>query len=266
MVNIITRKRFDGFQGNAYVGQYDDGDGTVQKYDFLMGAAGERSSLTLGAEWAREDEVLARDRSFSASPQGALHPNRNWTTVGQYGGFVRSNVRIIPNAGTDPRNIANWRNQNTNTGAAAADPEGSPADKSNTNLQTDLRTPLERKSVFVNGTYDISDNVQFVGSAAYTNRLSTRTVAGYPFQAAPFNTPMSINSYFNPLGSQSGAATPQAITNWWRRAWEVPRVSESDLDVLRFSAATSNSQTATSTGMSGTCSATRESTSLPLAT
>ena len=236
VINIITRKKFDGIEGNAYVGQYDDGDGTIQKYDFLLGSVGERSSLTFGAEYATEDAVLAKDRPFSAFPQGERHPDRNWTTVGQFGGFVRGGVRIIPGDGLDPRNIANWRNQNTNTGATAASPEGSPLDKSNTNQQTDLRTPLERKSVYLNGTYAISEAVEFVGSAAYTNRFSDRTVAGYPYQAASFNTPMSIDSYFNPIGNQSGTAAPAAIGNWWRRGWEVPRVSSSDVDALRFSA------------------------------
>jgi iron complex outermembrane recepter protein len=243
VINIITRKKFDGVEANAYVGQYDEGDGTIQKYDFLLGSVGERGSLTLGAEYATEDEVLAKDRPFAAFPQGERHPTRNWTTVGQFGGFVRGTgaaaTRIIPNAGTDPRNIANWRNQNINTGASAVapqTPEGSPDDKSNTNEQTDLRTPLERKSVFVNGTYDLSEAVQFVGSVSYTNRISERTVAGFPFQAAAANTPMSIDSYFNPIGNQSGAAAPAAITTWWRRAWEQPRVSTSDVDALRFSA------------------------------
>src|SRR5690606_10105372 len=70
VINIITRKRFDGIQGNAYVGQYGEGDGTIQKYDFIIGAAGERSALSLGAEWARERAVRAGERSFSAFPQG----------------------------------------------------------------------------------------------------------------------------------------------------------------------------------------------------
>jgi iron complex outermembrane recepter protein len=96
VINIITRKKFDGIQGNAYIGQYDDGDGSVQKYDFLLGSVGERGSLTFGAEYATEDAVLAKDRPFSAFPQGEQHPDRNWTTVGQFGGFVRGGVRIIP--------------------------------------------------------------------------------------------------------------------------------------------------------------------------
>src|SRR5690606_4869603 len=127
VINIITRKNFDGIQGNAYAGQYDEGDGVVQKYDFIIGARGERSSLSLGAEWAREDGVNAGSRPFSAFPQGALHPTRNWTPVGQFGGFIHEGVRVILENGGDPRNIADYRPQDLNAGNSAANPEGSSA-------------------------------------------------------------------------------------------------------------------------------------------
>src|SRR5690606_19398289 len=88
----------------------------------------------------------------------------------------------------------------------------------------------------VNGSYDFTDDLQFVGSASYTNRFATRQIAGYPFQAAPFGTPMSVDSIFNPLGNQAGFSDPQEIGNWWRRGWEVPRVTDSDVDTVRFTA------------------------------
>lgn len=236
VINIITRKRFDGLQFNAYVGEYDEGDGTVQKYDFIVGSVGERGALTLGAEWTREGQVVAKDRPFAAYPLGALHPDLNWTAAGQYGGFVTSATQVLPGIasgtrvviddGADTSDFANFRPQ-----------RASPLDRSNTNEKTDLRTPLERKTIFVNGSYEFTDNLEFLANASYSNRVSSRTVAGYPYQAAPFSTPMSVDSYFNPLGSHHGYATPTAITNWWRRGWEVPRTSDSDADQLRFGSA-----------------------------
>ena len=233
VINIITRKRFEGMQVNAYVGEYDEGDGTVQKYDFILGAVADRAAFTFGAEWTREDPVDAKDRDFSAFPRGAKHPDDNWTAVGQYGGFVTSATQVLPGIdpgrrvviddGADPLNLANWRQQ-----------RASPLDRSNTNEQTSLRTGLERKTIFVNGSYEFADNLEFITSASYSNRVSNRQVAGYPYQAAVFNTPMSVDSAFNPLGNQAGYANPTEITNWWRRGWEVPRVAESDTDALRI--------------------------------
>jgi iron complex outermembrane receptor protein len=44
---------------------------------------------------------------------------------------------------------------------------------------------------------------------------------------------MAANSYFNPTAA---TAAPVAISNWWRRSWEVPRVSDSDVTVYNISA------------------------------
>ena len=37
VINIITRKNFDGAEVNAYYGQYGEGDGTKKNYDFVTG-------------------------------------------------------------------------------------------------------------------------------------------------------------------------------------------------------------------------------------
>ena len=251
VVNIITRTDYEGMQASAYYGQFGEGDGSIERVDGVMGVRGERGSLTVAAEYAKEDRVAASDREFSAFPLGQYHPFLSWTPVSQHGGFIssptvntipginypaasannpRREARVVLNQGADPRNPASYRLQNL------AAPNG---DVSNTNSQTDLRTPLERKSVYVAGTFDFTDNVRFRGDAAYTNRTASRQVAGYPFQAITFASPtsnlaVSPDSYFNPLPGQ-------AIPNWWRRTWEVPRVSDSDLDTLRITGAVEGS-------------------------
>lgn len=251
VVNIITRTNYNGAAASVYYGQYDEDDGAITKGDFVIGFGGEKGSLTIGAEWTKEDAVRARDRDFSAFPQSSLHPDRSWTAAGQYGGFAtcaRGTAAVAPacfvpglaagryilRAGGNPYNPADYRPQNTNS--------ESPLDKSNTNLQTDLRTPLEQKNLFVDGTVNITDNIRFRTNLLYSNRLSSRTVAGYPMQNAGFpqTAPgISVDSYYNPFGSWHAPAgtAPQSIPSWWRRSWEVPRVSDSQLDTYRFSGA-----------------------------
>ncbi len=245
VINIITRSNFEGAAASAYYGQYSEGDGGITKGDFVMGFTGERGSLTAAAEWGKEDVVKAGDRPYSAFPRSNLHPTDNWTLAGQVGGFVTTattpvpgipnGTRVVLRDGGNPRNIADYRRQDTVTGtcvgatAATGCTPGSIADKSNTNLQTDLRTPLERKSLYVDGIFEISDDIRFRTNLLYSNRATDRTVAGYPMQAAPFATTMAATSYFNP--------TTAPITNWFRRTWEVPRVSSSELTTYRFSGA-----------------------------
>ncbi len=254
VVNIITRSNFEGASAAAYFGQYSEGDGDITRGEAIIGFTGERGSLTAAAEWREEDAVRSADRPYSAFPRSDLHPTDNWTAVGQQGGFVTraptatvtgivvpgqpGNRRLTLIPGADPRLAASYRAQDINTGGCTGNsaanpgpgicPPGSIADKSNTNLQTDLRTPVKSKSLYVDGIWDLTDNIRFRTNMLYSNRFSSRTVAGYPMQAASFatannNTGVAISplSYYNPLPGQR-------IDTWWRRTWEVPRVSDGD--------------------------------------
>lgn len=247
VINVITRTNFEGATAGVYYGQYSQGDGSVSEGDFAMGFTGERGSLTGAAEWGKEEGVDATDRDFSAFPRSSLHPTDGWTTVGQYGGFVTTSAtqvpgvasgrRVVLRSGGNFRNPADYRAQDTNTGGCTVALQGcapgSIADKSNTLEQTGLRTPLERKSLYLDGVYDITDNVRFRTNLLYSERSMDRFIAGYPLQATSPSSggaaTLAANSYFNPLG------TP--INNWWRRTWEVPRVSNSELTSYRFSGA-----------------------------
>lgn len=243
VINIITRSNYEGAAASAYFGQYGEGDGDITKGDFIMGFTGDRGSLTVAAEWAEEDVVQASDRPYSAFPRSSYHPTDGWTAVGFNGGFVTTattpvpgvpaGTRVVLREGGDPRNAADYIRQNLSTGTCfGATPTtgctpGSTLHKANFLEQTDLRTPLERRSLYADGIFDITDSIRFRSNLLYSFRSSERGVAGYPMQAAPFNTPMAATSYFNPTGAP--------ITNWWRRTWEVPRVSTSDLTTYRFS-------------------------------
>src|SRR5690606_10753903 len=82
VVNIITRKNFEGLETNVYFGQYGDGDGAKENYDFIMGFAGERGSITIAGEYHNEDGVWARDRWFSRDSYPGF-PQYSSTTAGQ---------------------------------------------------------------------------------------------------------------------------------------------------------------------------------------
>ncbi|MBU8976642.1 MULTISPECIES: TonB-dependent receptor [unclassified Lysobacter] len=249
VVNIITRSNFEGATVDAYYGQYSEGDGETTRASGILGFTGDRGSITAAVEYRKEEEVFAKDREYSAYPQSYKHPTRGWTTASQWGQITDAPGAANPggvgtlvlNPGADWRSLANYHTQNSNTGATAADPNGSVLDKSNTNQQTHLRTPLESRSLFVNGIFDITENVRFRGDMLYTDRDAERQVAGYPFQSAsagliPGGFKMSRFSYYNPVGTQHGYATPRDI-NFTRRTWEVPRVDAPSSTTWRFSAA-----------------------------
>ncbi|NCT86398.1 TonB-dependent receptor [Stenotrophomonas acidaminiphila] len=219
VINIITRKNFDGAEANVYTGQYGEGDGQKQTYDFMVGFSGERGSVTIGAEYHKEDPVWARDRWYTAEAD-PRDPGGNNTTVGQWGNWRPSGSTgawQAPNRGSSAIGAGNFHPQNSN-------------DTSNSIDQMQLLTPLERRSLFVNASYDITDNVRFTSDMGYTKRSSDRQIAGYPLQSAAVGAPMSKDSYFNPTAGASAV-------DWRRRGWEVPRTTNTDQTTWRFTAA-----------------------------
>ncbi|ATE70887.1 TonB-dependent receptor plug domain-containing protein [Lysobacter capsici] len=258
VINIITRKNFEGAEANAYIGQWGQGDGTRQNFDFTIGFTGDRGSVTIGAEYAKEDPVWARDRWFSIRrfPTGEKSPPRAGGLSGttQWGALLIPTGDVLDNGqdemgtprflrrevpGLDPRNIANFRARN---GAV---------DVSNPAEQSTVYSGIERKSLFVNAGYDIADWLRFDTDIQYNDRDSFAQNAGYPFQSAVlppgFNTPMSVDSYFNPVGSQAEEAgtLPEGqeptYVHFVRRGWEVPRQVRNSLTSYRFTGTFSGS-------------------------
>lgn len=298
VINIITRKNFEGAEANVYFGQYGQGDGQKQTYDFMIGMAGDRGSVTIGAEYHNEDEVWARDRYFSADSYPGF-PQYSNTVVGQWGNYNRNNhqfrrdpvtgelnrYRVNANGSyatdadgefiLDPNGVimrsgAAWSAPNRGSNAIGSGnfhPQTA-ADTSRASDQMHVLTPLERRSLFVNANYDLTDNIRFVTDLGYTKRQSFRQIAGYPTQSTAIGAPMagavwrtlpdgtrefvSNGSYFNPNGNAdlfqddivgeldgNGNAFTQASNNidWRRRGWEVPRTTQTDQTTWRFTAA-----------------------------
>ncbi len=221
VVNVITRKNFDGAEANVHIGQYGEGDGDLRQYSFTMGAAGERGSLTLSAEYSKQDPVMAGDRWFSRD--GAKGPNStpaDWSALTNKGSWFGpcgpggANAWCTLNQGGNPNNVADYH-------------PITQAEYTNANAEMSLQTGIERKSVYVNGTYDFTDNVSFNADVLYNERNTDQQIAGYPYQSqsAAINTPMSADSVFNPIGEQ---------IHFRRRLSEVPRTTDSQLKTLRF--------------------------------
>ncbi len=231
VINVITRKNYDGAEASGYVGQYDQDDGVKQNYNMTIGAHSDRGSLTLSAEYTKEDPVWAKDRWYSAFPNTTRHPTSGWSIVSQYGNFFMppgycSSGLCALNPGGNPANPGDWHN----TGAG-----GGTNDRSNANYEMMLNTGIERHSLFANANYNITDHIRFSSDFLYNKRSTLQQVAGYPFQPA-FTIPgatsanpyigLSQDSYFNPTGE---------YIYFYRRGWEVPRTTRSDLQTYRFS-------------------------------
>lgn len=237
VVNIITRHNYDGAEASAYVGQYDQGDGDRQQYDMTLGTHNDRGSLTLSAQYTKDDPVWAKNRPYSAYPNSSRHPTSGWTPVSQWGAFLFPDGSCVGqedsftggactlNPGGDPFNLADYHGSNS---------QGGTSDLTNANQEMFLQMGTERHGLYANGQWNFTDNLKFSTDLLYNKRSTYQQIAGYPYQTAAFGIGLSQDSYYNPFGTQHGYADPQDIA-FFRRGWEVPRTTQSDLQTYRYS-------------------------------
>ena len=234
VVNIITRKNYDGAEASAYVGQFDNDDGTKQTYSMTLGSHNERGSITMSAEYSKEDPTWAKDRPWSAYPNGPRHPEDGLSPYSQYGVIFFPDGTKCPgqdlspfggctlNPGGNPFNPRDYHGTNS---------AGGTSDLSNAVQQMSGTTGIERRALFVNGEYAITDSIKFSTDILYNKRSTSQQAAGYPFQST-----LSKDSYYNPFGVWRVQNPDDAVdVNFWRRTWEAPRTVRSDLQTYRFS-------------------------------
>ena len=222
VINIITRKNFDGLEASVYRGQYGQGDGDKETYNFVYGQTGERGSVTFGAEYSNEDEVKAKDRRYSRYGNGQWHPFPNevegsngWSSITNLGVLIDSDGnRYTKNPGAAGTDLSDFH-------------EFGYADYGNPSAEMWVQNKLERRSVFANGNFDLTENIRAVTNVLYTNRTAISQIAGYPYRSAVYGTTLSADSAFNPLGVDA---------NFMRRTSEMPRQTESEQETFRFSA------------------------------
>jgi iron complex outermembrane receptor protein len=212
VVNVILRQNFEGAEANAYIGQFDKGDGTRQAYDFIIGTSGDRFSAMLGYGYVKEEPVMAGDRYISKEP--------TYTTGNFFGSGTSPNGRfaLCPGGYNPSTHVCTGGQTNFNGGAGTwtYDGAGTPArpyvpgvDAYNFAPENYLLTPQERRSVFGNASVDITDDVRFKTTMTYNERVSEQLLAAMPvvLGLAPGATPLaqnvfiSRNSIYNPTGS-----------------------------------------------------------------
>ncbi|MFL0335924.1 TonB-dependent receptor domain-containing protein [Stenotrophomonas maltophilia] len=222
VVNIITRKDYDGLEVSVQHGQFSQGDGKDSTFSLVTGARGERGGYTLALEYQKSDPVFARDRSFSKhGGSGPGYPGADWSNISQNGSWCdpalyRCNtgdaVFKTLNRGGNPKNPNDYH-------------PITPAEFANGNEQMLLQTGIERRSLFLSTDYALTDQIKFSTDIGYNERVTDQQIAGYPYQSTKFGTPLSAASVFNPVGRN---------VEFNRRLWELPRTTESKLKSLRI--------------------------------
>lgn len=188
VVNIITKKEFDGFEVSAYTGGYDEGDGKVQEYNISMGAHGDRASAFVNIGFTDQEEVLARNRAQSATPIP-------FVTTGQGGSSGTPQGRFFL---TDP-NTGMGVDCTINDGVVGMpfydplDPCGAgddfhpftTADRFNFSQFNLVLTPSKRTNVYGQAQYELTENVSVYIKTLFNNRQSKNQAAPEPIFIGP---------------------------------------------------------------------------------
>ncbi|GAB6197026.1 TonB-dependent receptor plug domain-containing protein [Lysobacter xanthus] len=254
VINIITRKKFDGAGIHAYYGEYPKG-GATKDTSFTLGGSGDRWNAIFSASYYEQDAISsgAYEQSAFPVPGGGLAYGSSGTPQGR---FRFCDPRITTpgtpgfcgSAGNDPvfYNIT-LNNGTTNPVFVPGTQTGgtyhgfTSADRFNFAPFNLLLTPSKRQALFTSLGYDVNENLRLHVKALYNNRKSSNQAAPEPIFVGPGAGTAGIadtvsipaNHPFNPFG-----ITLDANSNFLfigRRPLEVgPRIFDQDVDTTYF--------------------------------
>jgi len=223
VVNIITRRRMNGVEAEAYSGISTHGDGVQVQVNGTGGASNDRGGFLVSLGYFHGSSVLSADRPWSqhavsydfvtgrvdpwgstAVPAGSalVDPAKCPTQLcqrlnGAYPGAGPTMWIADGNPGmgvpvvTDPATGQTWRKLITS---------GPANDLYNFNPQNNLVSPTDRVSIFANGDYRITDFARARLQASWVeSRASTGLPASALFTSTTGSTIDPSNPY-NPFG------------------------------------------------------------------
>ena len=226
VVNVVTRKDFDGFDATTYVGSASRGDLETFNSTLLFGREFERHRFSAGGSYFKQEPVWSRDRSLSRSaddrPRGGIDKRSSATVPARI--RTRDGVVILASE------------QDAGTDASQFRPATS-EDRFDYRNFTAAIVPSRRWSLFSDFSMDLTETIQVYLEGLYTDTRATNTLAPAPlftgFESRDFT--VSENNPFNPFGEPLIDVRRRLVEFGPRR---FTNISRSSRWVLGFSGAT----------------------------
>jgi outer membrane receptor protein involved in Fe transport len=246
VVNFITRSEFEGVEASAQYGVTDYGDAGQNVLTFTLGTSSDRGSFMIGGNYNDREKVGAGDRPFSKEPWALYYGEKislgsSRIPAGYYliprSALVASgfNPASDPNCSTTRTSLVVTRRDGTN-GATGSDFRcyiggGPNNDTYNFQPANVVVTPQKRYGLFVQGSYDLTENLEFFVEGVQHYTQAEFNIAPEPFDGRPIvgaDVPVSALSYYNPWGDRVlGAGKGVNITDARKRLEDVgPRKGE----------------------------------------
>jgi iron complex outermembrane receptor protein len=225
VVNIITRKDFEGVEFSSYVGENaSEGDGRKYTAEMTIGTTTEKSGILFNMSHTTQQPIWAGDREISSVGYSSTGAN---TRIG----ITRSTLSAANQAAMDAQgytysattnryDLMSKEGTGTNTGINGfRQRAGGNGDNYNYAPDNYLVTPQNRNSFYIQGYHDINDNLRFVTDFVYTNRKSDQELAPMPvtlgeqFGASGARVDIHADNIYNPFGQTLYGSAARAKAN-----------------------------------------------------
>jgi iron complex outermembrane receptor protein len=243
VVNIITKQRQEGFQATAQVGEFGDGDGFTQDYNFSWGVSQGATTMVLGGGWFKQDPVSSNDRDISRFPNpyatsclaGGCSSGTPLGRFDVHDPNTNQDLSLTLRQALQPGQRPVYVPSDP-TGATGSFKPFATEDRFNFQPFNYILTPLERLSFFGSVTQDLTDSIHFRGRASYVQRKSANQAAPLPLFIGPDagngnlldTVSIDATNPYNPFGFTLQPGTLSAI---YRRMVEAgPRHFEQKVD------------------------------------
>jgi iron complex outermembrane receptor protein len=231
VVNFILKDDFEGFELDYQMGETAEGDGEEERFSMLMGvnSADGRGNIMVGIDWTKRGEVMQVDRDFFVNGwNDPGNPSGNFIGAPGLGGgggasqaavdalfpqvapgTVGNSTDIYFNEDGSPFVVAGGLGYNgpLNAYTNCSDYCGMKftndgnLDQNGRQIDFYLSSPMERHSVFLNGTYDLTDNLTAFMQFNYSD-INIDQTGGVP---------PAITVWQAPAIPRDGRALPDAL-------------------------------------------------------
>lgn len=225
VVNIVTKRKQDGIGIDVYGGDYSTGDGKTKQGNVSFGGSGDKFDYFVDLSYYKQNGISSNVKEQTRYPvpgtgvangSSAIPNTRTVFLPGDpnqtYGGLCpydtnENGVQLQP-----ARSTCDIVANGTAANGIQSFPDGfhqfSDDDRFNFAEYNLLLTPSERKAIFAQSSYKLTDHVKFSVKGLYQNRESTNQAAAEPiFIGAGAGTGgladtvgVDVSNPYNPFG------------------------------------------------------------------
>lgn len=252
VVNVITRKDFEGFEFNAQTADYFEMDsGAQNSFGLIFGNSFDTGHFVFGAEYVDQEEAYQRDapwdffqQQYYLYPEGCERQVTAPYTGSPDGGCYLSGSSRIPEGRFTFATQGAYMNED---GSGLVPWDGRLYNFAPVNY---IQTPYQRTNLFAEGGFELSETVRFDASFRGNFRESVQELAPTPYDTGDFFDPgypvlgpggnivqgISADNYYLVQHATAAGLIPEDVVRARRRMSEQDRRFTQDVTQYQVAA------------------------------